>query len=261
MRKFSSYGPIDTEMNYYAPRIELIEKTYSNLVGEDPQRRRFEKMNSLKWKQRTVLLKQYPLLLVVIVVLGCLVFSQFSCKKAGDGDITPQLPTTLQELVNYVSTAQDLLNWMRSNISYGWPGFPDMNTWKYLSPEEVFSLKQGDCTAQSAFEYYILMQHGYDCHLLWLERANFSDHAVCYWQSVTSLYYLEHAFERYKGIHGPFNTVQEIGEHMYAHQLENDGLTDTYTLYHYDDVPYGVDWFEFHRLLTPIPTVGKTDEK
>ena len=38
MRKFSSYGPIDTEMNYYAPRIELIEKTYSNMVGEDPQK-------------------------------------------------------------------------------------------------------------------------------------------------------------------------------------------------------------------------------
>jgi len=38
MRKFSSYGPIDTEMNYYAPRVELIEKAYNNLVGENPQK-------------------------------------------------------------------------------------------------------------------------------------------------------------------------------------------------------------------------------
>ena len=38
MRKFSSYGPVDIDMNYYAPRTELIEKAYSNLVGEDPQK-------------------------------------------------------------------------------------------------------------------------------------------------------------------------------------------------------------------------------
>jgi hypothetical protein len=217
-------------------------------------------MKAWKWKQRTASLNQCLLPVVVIVVLGCLVFFQFNCKKGGDGVITPQLPTTLQELINYVSTAQDLLNWMRSNISYGWPGEPDMLQWKYLSPEEVFNLKQGDCTGQSAFESHILKQHGYDCRLLWLERANFSDHAVCYWQSSGSLYYVEHGFERYKGIYGPFNTVQDIGAHIYGHQVENDGLTDTYTLSHYDDVPYGVDWFEFHRLLTPIPT-GRENEK
>jgi len=38
MRKFSPYGPVDTEINYYAPREELIEKTYKNLVGENPQK-------------------------------------------------------------------------------------------------------------------------------------------------------------------------------------------------------------------------------
>ncbi|HLP49217.1 MAG TPA: AAA-like domain-containing protein [Candidatus Kapabacteria bacterium] len=38
MRKFSSYGPIDTEMDYYAPRKELIEKTYIQLIGENPRK-------------------------------------------------------------------------------------------------------------------------------------------------------------------------------------------------------------------------------
>ncbi len=38
MRKFSSYGPVDREMNYYAPRQELIEKTYNQLIGENPQK-------------------------------------------------------------------------------------------------------------------------------------------------------------------------------------------------------------------------------
>ncbi|MCX6579502.1 MAG: AAA-like domain-containing protein [Candidatus Aminicenantes bacterium] len=36
MRKFSSYGPIINTSNYYAPREELIEKTYINLIGENP---------------------------------------------------------------------------------------------------------------------------------------------------------------------------------------------------------------------------------
>jgi hypothetical protein len=36
MRRFSSYGPIKTKLNYYAPRKELINEAYLQLVGEDP---------------------------------------------------------------------------------------------------------------------------------------------------------------------------------------------------------------------------------
>jgi len=38
MRKFSSYGPIDTDLEYYAPRKELIAKARTQLLGEDPQK-------------------------------------------------------------------------------------------------------------------------------------------------------------------------------------------------------------------------------
>jgi hypothetical protein len=38
MRRFFSYGPIDTETHYYAPRKELIERTYTRLIGENPKR-------------------------------------------------------------------------------------------------------------------------------------------------------------------------------------------------------------------------------
>lgn len=140
-------------------------------------------------------------LLIVIVALCFMVVNQVSCKKSSQGATQPALPTTLDELVAYVSSAQDLLSWMSSNISYGWPGEPDMLAWRYLSPQDVFSSRQGDCTGQSAFEKYVLERNGYNCRLLWLERANFSDHAVCYWQtSSNALYYMEHGFERYKNI-------------------------------------------------------------
>jgi AAA-like domain len=36
MRCFSSYGPVDRALHYYAPREALIESAYSRLVGEDP---------------------------------------------------------------------------------------------------------------------------------------------------------------------------------------------------------------------------------
>lgn len=36
MRKFSSYGPVNTRLHYYAPRGSLIETVLSNLAGEDP---------------------------------------------------------------------------------------------------------------------------------------------------------------------------------------------------------------------------------
>jgi len=36
MRKFSSYGPVDTDLHYYAPRQALIEQAIADLVGADP---------------------------------------------------------------------------------------------------------------------------------------------------------------------------------------------------------------------------------
>ncbi len=36
MRQFSSYGPIDKDMNYYVPRKELLERAYTFLAGSLP---------------------------------------------------------------------------------------------------------------------------------------------------------------------------------------------------------------------------------
>lgn len=36
MRRFSSYGPVNRKIHYYASRIELIEQAYRNLLGENP---------------------------------------------------------------------------------------------------------------------------------------------------------------------------------------------------------------------------------
>jgi hypothetical protein len=38
MRKFSSYGPVDTDLNYYVPRTALINRALIQLVGENPEK-------------------------------------------------------------------------------------------------------------------------------------------------------------------------------------------------------------------------------
>ncbi len=38
MRTFSSYGPIDTKLHYYAPRQALLEQVVKHLVDENPER-------------------------------------------------------------------------------------------------------------------------------------------------------------------------------------------------------------------------------
>jgi hypothetical protein len=38
MRRFSSYGPIDTEAHYYTPRKKLIERAYTQLMGENTKK-------------------------------------------------------------------------------------------------------------------------------------------------------------------------------------------------------------------------------
>ncbi|WP_207691194.1 AAA-like domain-containing protein [Desulfonema limicola] len=38
MRKFSSYGPVDTSLHYFVPREKLIEKAFVQLMGENPDK-------------------------------------------------------------------------------------------------------------------------------------------------------------------------------------------------------------------------------
>ena len=38
MRKFSSYGPVDTDLHYYVPRTKLIDQTCLQLLGENPEK-------------------------------------------------------------------------------------------------------------------------------------------------------------------------------------------------------------------------------
>ena len=38
MRTFSSYGPVDTDLHYYVPRILLVDQLYQQLYGDAPNK-------------------------------------------------------------------------------------------------------------------------------------------------------------------------------------------------------------------------------
>jgi len=38
MRRFSSYGPVDIDLHFYAPRTDLVEKVYHQLIEENPEK-------------------------------------------------------------------------------------------------------------------------------------------------------------------------------------------------------------------------------
>ncbi len=37
MRKFSSYGPINTKLHYYAPRKDILDFAQGQLIGDNPE--------------------------------------------------------------------------------------------------------------------------------------------------------------------------------------------------------------------------------
>ncbi|MEA3332764.1 MAG: hypothetical protein U9Q58_04110 [Pseudomonadota bacterium] len=168
-------------------------------------------------------------------------------------------PSDFKDTINSLSNHEDLLTWMKENISYGWPGYSmedPMTYWIYKSPDEVFFSRTGDCAAQSAFEAYVLNQKGYDSQLLWLDRTNYSDHGVCYWLNASGYIYFEHAFWGHEGIHGPFDFVEDIGADIYYNLYQSDGNQDSYNLYDMKNVVYGSDWAQFNQMLVPLETTG-----
>ena len=164
-------------------------------------------------------------------------------------------PSLFPDFLTTKFSPQGLLTWMQGNITYGWPGYEathDISTWLYKAPDEVFYSKRGECISQSAFEAYVLEQNGYPCNLLFVNRLHNSDHGICYWKEPGGYYYLEHAFYSFQGIHGPFFSVQEMGEDVYGHLVQMDGRVDTYELSHFDRVPYGVRWEEYLEMVEPF---------
>jgi hypothetical protein len=138
-----------------------------------------------------------------------------------------------------------LLWWMKKNIVYGWPGRPDMSGWKYFPPQHVLLTKTGECVSQSGFAAVVLKRNGYDAHLMFVNRFQANDHAICYWKENKAFYYIENAWNGYEGVHGPFASKYAIAARVYDHLVKTDGDMTGFNYASFDGVPFNSNWEMF----------------
>jgi hypothetical protein len=114
MRKFSSYGPVDTDLHYYVPRQELIDRACHQLVGEDPDKGgHYITVWAPRQRGKTWVMQQ---------VVG-------KVKKRGDFDVAI---LTMQSARN-VTTAEETLRILTTELQM-WFGkvFPAVTAWQDL---------------------------------------------------------------------------------------------------------------------------------
>jgi hypothetical protein len=119
MRKFSSYGPVNPKLHYYVPREALIDRAFTQLVGEDPDEGgHYITVWAPRQRGKTWVMQQ--------------VVSQI--KTRGDFDVAI---LTLQSAKN-VTTAEEALSVLITELR-AWFGkeFPAITTWQDL--ERLFS--------------------------------------------------------------------------------------------------------------------------
>ena len=179
------------------------------------------------------------LALVITAIAGCTTTPKNQSIDIPNSDIN-----ILAERLN---TPEKLQKWMFGNISYGWPGYPNMRGWRYESPATVLKRKKGECVSQSGFADYILSKNGYDTHLLFINRVNSYDHGVCYWIKNGKFYYIENASYGFRGLHGPFNSKKEIAKQVYDNLVTKNGIKGGYRTTNFDNTQYGIGWPTFIR--------------
>lgn len=114
MRTFSSYGPVDKDLNYYVPRQALIDRAYTQIVGEKPEKGgHYITVWAPRQRGKTWVMQQ---------VTG-------QVKARGDFDVAI---LTLQSAKN-MTTAQQVLNHLVRSLSQ-WFGrdLPAVTTWAGL---------------------------------------------------------------------------------------------------------------------------------
>ena len=119
-----------------------------------------------------------------------------------------------------LSTPDDLLNWMKQ-IKYGWV---DKNLKKYYNfdkwydkvmiqlPQDLFKTKIGTCYEQTLFEYYIFKHYfgQYPCKMIHIQQFYVSNHSFLIYKKDNKWYYFENSFNRIRGIHGPYQNINQI---------------------------------------------------
>ena len=154
-----------------------------------------------------------------------------------------------------IKTPFDLYDYMKDNIKYG---FVNQNKEKlfrkttpeiyymdeifrnyyFQSPEELLKSKCGICFDQNKLIKYWLKNNNYIVNTYYTTIRN---HTIVVYYYNNEYYWFERTFDDYKGIH-VFDSLDKL---FYYYIYVEDSLDSNVEIYEYDNIPYGVDLYDF----------------
>lgn len=132
-----------------------------------------------------------------------------------------------------ISSPQKLLEWMDC-IEYD----NSIRDWHLRSVGETYFDKKGNCHDQSLFELIALGEMEYPCGQMFFLEVNEGQtvggntHTLTWYIDNNNYYWFEHSWENKRGIHGPYQSIDELKK-----DVHNEWKTD-------DDINQG----EFERI-------------
>ncbi len=127
--------------------------------------------------------------------------------------------------VNMIHKPDDLIPWL-DHISYD----SSIKEWKLKSPEETWDLKSGNCHDQSLFEFDILKKISITCGQLFFIEVNKGEsvggntHTLTWYKENDKYFWMEHAWEDQKGIHGPYASFNLLRKDVYDRWKHDNDL-------------------------------------
>ena len=143
-----------------------------------------------------------------------------------------------------LKTPEELLEYMKKNIHYGFVGYngkkyydmfsEEWNDWYtecYVqNGEEVIDSKIGTCWDQVELERVWFEKNHYHYHTFFIQfevnkENNYPTHTFLIYEDGNFFYWFEHAFEAERGIH-KFHSLDEAIEYVKAKQIEYTKLNN-----------------------------------
>ena len=168
--------------------------------------------------------------------------------------INPNIKNSVDEIAKLedfekIKNPEDLLSFMKDNISYGFVGKDDAEVYTYddefnenmsksyklQTPEELLESKHGVCWDQVELERHWFSKNGYDykTFFAWFakeEKNNLPTHTFLAYNKDDKWYWFENSFEAERGIHEYDSLDELIGEMMtkhYEYAIKNRSATES----------------------------------
>ncbi len=137
------------------------------------------------------------------------------------------------------NSPNELLYYMKQNFEYGWilngkkmnTDSKKMNTEYYvMQPKQFEQYKVGTCHEQALYAYTKLIDMGFKCKLISIHQFYTSQHLFVIFKQNNKWFHLENAFQKYQGIHGPYNKIKTIIYDVHKQMIEGKDYGYSYKI-------------------------------